>query len=91
MSQGELECDEMPTRLQVLLTGVAVEKGTKTVISVNFQRCPVDISWSRAPSEPQVGEMLTHWYNKRQHDHWAATAPVPGNWAAYGMEAQLGI
>jgi hypothetical protein len=51
---------------------------------------PIDISWGRAPNEPQVGEMLTHWYNKAQHDHWATTAPVPGNWAAYGMVAQLG-
>ena len=51
---------------------------------------PVDISWGRAPGEPQVGEMLTHWYNKAQHDHWATTAPVPGNWTAYGMVAQLG-
>ncbi len=51
---------------------------------------PVDISWSRAPGEPPVGEMLTHWYNAVQHDHWATTAPVPGNWAAYRMVAQLG-
>jgi hypothetical protein len=51
---------------------------------------PVDISWGRAPGEPQVGETLTHWYNKAEHDHWATTAPVPGNWAAYGMVAQLG-
>jgi hypothetical protein len=51
---------------------------------------PVDISWGRAPGEPQVGEMLTHWYNKSLRDHWASTAPVPGNWAAYGMVAQLG-
>jgi len=51
---------------------------------------PVDISWSRAPDEPQVGEMLTHWYDKSLHDHWATTAPVPGNWAAYAMVAQLG-
>jgi hypothetical protein len=41
---------------------------------------PVDITWSRTPGEPQVGEMLTHWYNKSVHDHWAA----------YGMVAQLG-
>jgi hypothetical protein len=26
----------MPPRLQLLITGVAVEKGTKAVISVNF-------------------------------------------------------
>jgi hypothetical protein len=51
---------------------------------------PVDISWSRAPDEPPVGEMLTHWYNAAQHDHWATIAPVPGNWAAYKMVAQLG-
>jgi hypothetical protein len=51
---------------------------------------PVDISWSHAPGEPQVGEMLTHWYNAAQHDHWATTAPVPGNYAAYRLVAQLG-
>ncbi len=51
---------------------------------------PVDISWSRAPGEPQVGEMLTHWYDAAQHDHWATTAPVPGNYAAYRLVAQLG-
>jgi hypothetical protein len=51
---------------------------------------PVDISWSRAPGEPQVGEMLTHWYNAAQHDHWATTAPVPGNYTAYKLVAQLG-
>jgi hypothetical protein len=51
---------------------------------------PVDVSWSRAPGEPQVGEMLTHWYDAAQHDHWATTAPVPGNYAAYKLVAQLG-
>jgi hypothetical protein len=51
---------------------------------------PVDISWSREPGEPQVGEMLTHWYNAAQHDHWATTAPVPGNYGAYKLVAQLG-
>jgi hypothetical protein len=51
---------------------------------------PVDISWSRVPGEPPVGEMLTHWYNKAQHDHWTTTAPVPGNYAAYKLVAQLG-
>ena len=51
---------------------------------------PVDISWSRTPGEPQVGEMLTHWYDAAQHDHWATTAPVPGNYAAYKLVAQLG-
>jgi hypothetical protein len=51
---------------------------------------PVDVSWSRAPEEPPVGEMLTHWYNAAQHDHWATTAPVPGNYTAYKLVAQLG-
>jgi hypothetical protein len=51
---------------------------------------PVDISWSLASGEPQVGEMLTHWYNAAQHDHWTTTAPVPGNYAAYKLVAQLG-
>ena len=51
---------------------------------------PVDFSWSRAPGEPPVGEMLTHWYNAAQRDHWATAAPVPGNWAAYKLVAQLG-
>ena len=51
---------------------------------------PVDISWSRSPGEPQVGEMLTHWYDAAQHDHWATIAPVPGNYSAYRLVAQLG-
>jgi hypothetical protein len=51
---------------------------------------PVDISWSRATGEPPVGEMLTHWYNAAQHDHWATTAPVPGNYSEYKLVAQLG-
>jgi len=51
---------------------------------------PVDISWSRAPGEPQVGEMLTHWYDAVHHDHWATIAPVPGNYSAYRLVAQLG-
>ncbi len=51
---------------------------------------PVDISWSPAQDEPHVGEMLTHWYNAAQRDHWATIAPVPGNWTAYKLVAQLG-
>jgi hypothetical protein len=51
---------------------------------------PVDISWSRAPGEPLVGEMLTHWYDAAHHDHWTTTAPVPGNYSAYRLVAQLG-
>jgi hypothetical protein len=51
---------------------------------------PVDISWSRAADEPEVGEMLTHWYDASHHDHWATIAPVPGNYTAYRLVAQLG-
>jgi len=51
---------------------------------------PVDISWGRVAGEPPVGEMLTHWYSAAQHDHWATTAPVPGNYTAYRLVAQLG-
>jgi hypothetical protein len=51
---------------------------------------PVDISWTRMPGEPQIGEMLTHWYDPAQHDHWATIAPVPGNYTAYKLVAQLG-
>jgi hypothetical protein len=51
---------------------------------------PVDISWTRAPGEPLVGEMLTYWYDASQHDHWTTTAPVPGNYSAYRLVAQLG-
>jgi hypothetical protein len=51
---------------------------------------PVDITWSRAADEPQVGEMLTHWYDAAQHDHWVTTAPVPGNYTTYKLLAQLG-
>ncbi len=36
---------------------------------------PVDISWSRAPEEPVLGEMLTHWYDAIHHDHWATIDP----------------
>jgi hypothetical protein len=51
---------------------------------------PVDVSWSREAGEPEVGEMLTHWYDAAHHDHWATTAPVPGNYSAYRLVAQLG-
>ena len=51
---------------------------------------PVDISWTREPNEPLVGEMLTHWYNAAQHDHWTTIAPVPGNYSSYRLVAQLG-
>jgi hypothetical protein len=51
---------------------------------------PVDISWSRPADEPEVGEMLTHWYSAAHHDHWATTAPVPGNYSEYRLVAQLG-
>jgi hypothetical protein len=51
---------------------------------------PVDISWTRTPSEPLVGEMLTHWYDAAQRDHWTTTAPVPGNYSTYHLVAQLG-
>ncbi|WP_426410830.1 hypothetical protein [Bradyrhizobium ganzhouense] len=51
---------------------------------------PVDISWSRAPGEPVVGEMLTHWYDAIHHDHWVTIAPVPGNYTSYRLVAQLG-
>jgi hypothetical protein len=51
---------------------------------------PVDISWSRAPGEPLVGEMLTHWYDAAQHDHWTTIAPVPSNYSTYRLVAQLG-
>ena len=40
----------------------------------------VNISWSRASGDPQVGEMLAHWYSASEHEHWATTAPVPGNY-----------
>ena len=51
---------------------------------------PVDVSFNRAPGEPEVGEMLTHWYDAAHHDHWATTAPVPGNYSSYRLVAQLG-
>ena len=50
----------------------------------------VNISWSRATSDPQVGEMLTHWYSASEHEHWATTAPVPGNYTNYRLIAELG-
>jgi hypothetical protein len=51
---------------------------------------PVDVSFSHTPDEPEVGEMLTHWYDASRHDHWATIAPVPGNYSAYRLVAQLG-
>ncbi len=51
---------------------------------------PVDISWSRNPGEPTVGEMLTHWYDALHHEHWTSVAPVPGNYTSYRLVAQLG-
>jgi hypothetical protein len=51
---------------------------------------PVDISWTRGQGEPLAGEMLTHWYDAAHHDHWTTTAPVPGNYSAYRLVAQLG-
>jgi hypothetical protein len=51
---------------------------------------PVDISWSRAPGEPEVGEMLTHWYDAAHHDRWTTISPVAGNYAAYKLVVQLG-
>jgi hypothetical protein len=51
---------------------------------------PVDVSWSRQPGEPEVGEMLTHWYDAAHHAHWATIAPIPGNYSAYRLVAQLG-
>ncbi|RBP06393.1 hypothetical protein DFR50_13113 [Roseiarcus fermentans] len=51
---------------------------------------PVDIAWTRGPGEPEVGEMLTHWYAAARHDHWATTAPVPENNSAYKLVAELG-
>ena len=51
---------------------------------------PVDISWTRGPGEPLVGEMLTHWYDATHQDHWTTIAPVPGNYSAYRLVAQLG-
>ena len=39
---------------------------------------------------PDPFSFLTHWYNAALHDHWATIAPVPGNYAAYKLVAQLG-
>jgi hypothetical protein len=51
---------------------------------------PVDISWSSTSGDSPVGEMLVHWYSAAEHEHWATTAPVPGNYSAYRLVAQLG-
>ena len=51
---------------------------------------PVDIAWTRAAGEPEIGEMLVHWYDAKQHEHMATTAPVSGNYSSYRLVAQLG-
>jgi hypothetical protein len=51
---------------------------------------PIDVSISPTPISPQVGVLLARWYNKALHDHWSTTAAVPGNNAAYVLEAQSG-
>ena len=51
---------------------------------------PVDVTWSRASGEPEVGEMLAHWYDAASHQHLATVAPVAGNYSAYRLVAQLG-
>jgi hypothetical protein len=51
---------------------------------------PVDVSRPANADEPAAAIMLTHWYDARLHDHWATVAPVPGNYSAYKLVAQLG-
>jgi len=50
----------------------------------------IEVSRSRKPDEPAVGVMLAHWYDAKLRDHWATTAPVPGNYSLYRLAAQSG-
>ena len=51
---------------------------------------PIDISISSSPVNPQVGVLLARWYNPALHDRWSTTAPVPGDYNAYYLDARLG-
>ena len=53
---------------------------------------PVDVSVSNSPVTPQVGVLLSRWYNATMHDRWSTTDAVPpGNGGAYQLEAKLGF
>jgi hypothetical protein len=51
---------------------------------------PVDVTISASPVHPQVGVLLARWYNPSLHDRWSTTAPVPGNYDSYRLDAKLG-
>jgi hypothetical protein len=51
---------------------------------------PMDVSQTRKAGEPEVGVMLTHWYDASLHDHRATVSPVPGNYTQYKLVAELG-
>ncbi len=50
----------------------------------------VQVSVATSPVNPQIGVLLARWYNPALHDRWSTTAAVPGNYAAYGLDAQSG-
>jgi hypothetical protein len=50
----------------------------------------VEVSVEAAPVAAQTAVLLARWYNPALHDRWSTTAPVPGNYAAYKLDAQSG-
>jgi hypothetical protein len=51
----------------------------------------VDVSITNSPVSPQVGVLLSRWYNPALHDRWSTTAPVPSvNSTTYKLEAKSG-
>jgi hypothetical protein len=51
---------------------------------------PVDVSFSRRGTGPQVGILLARWYDAKLHDRWSTTAAVPGNDTDYRLDGKLG-
>jgi hypothetical protein len=52
---------------------------------------PVEVSVSNSPVSPQVGVLLSRWYNPALHDRWSTTAAVPSaNGSDYKLEANSG-
>jgi hypothetical protein len=52
---------------------------------------PVTVSIQPSAVSPQVGVQLARWWNPVLQDRWTTTAPVPGNYLAYRLDATLGF
>jgi hypothetical protein len=51
----------------------------------------VEVTLADGPVTPaQAGVLLARWYDPKRHDHWSTTAPVPGNYSNYRLEAKSG-